>query len=309
VRKIKIGFLHTIIRPEEKFLINELRARENVDLRLMDERDMAFDLENAGLNVDIALDRSIGYARSLNVLRVMENFGITCVNSVQAAEICGDKLCTALALERHGVPQPNMRVAFSEKAALQAIEEMGFPVVLKPAVGSWGRLLSKINDRETAIGILEHKKMLGSYHHHTYVIQEYIEKKNRDIRSIVVGNVCVAAIYRQSEHWITNAARGAESIPCDVTEGIQGISLQAAEAVGGGIMAIDLFETDDGYLLNEVNHTLEFKSCAAATGRNIAGMMIDYIIEKARQKPSPTNCICADYYLSGRKGLSTLVNI
>ncbi|MCG8607920.1 lysine biosynthesis protein LysX [bacterium] len=309
MRKIKLGFLHTLIRPEEKFLINELCTRTNVDLQIIDERELAFDLKNVDRDLDIVLDRSVGYARSLNVLRVMETFGITCVNSVQAAEICGDKLSTSLALARHSIPQPRMRVAFSERAALQAIKEMGFPVVLKPAVGSWGRLLSKINDRETAIGILEHKKMLGSYHHHTYIIQEYIQKKSRDIRSVVIGNTCVAAIYRQSEHWITNAARGAESCPCEVTDEIQILSLQAAAAVGGGIVAIDLFETDDGYLVNEVNHTLEFKSCVAATGINIAAMMIDYVVQAAEEKLSPTNGKCADFYLSARKNLSASENI
>ncbi len=194
-----------------------------------------------------------------------------------------DKLLTTAALKDRGVAQPHSRVAFTEESALVAIEELGYPVVLKPAVGSWGRLLSKINDRDAAETVLEHKSVLGSYHHSIFYIQQYIEKRGRDIRSFVVGDECIAAIYRTSDHWITNTARGARASKCEVTHDVTQISVAAAEAVGGGIVAVDLFESGDGLLVNEVNYTMEFRNSIDTTGVDIPAAVADYIIEQARK--------------------------
>jgi [lysine-biosynthesis-protein LysW]--L-2-aminoadipate ligase len=188
-------------------------------------------------------------------------------------------MLSSLALKEAGVPQPPLRIAFTEKSALVAIEELGYPVVLKPAVGSWGRLLSKVNDREAAESLLEHKAILGSYHHSIFYIQKYVEKQGRDIRSFVVGDECIAAIYRTSPHWITNTARGAVASGCPVTDEIRTVSLAAANAVGGGVLAVDLFETADGVLVNEVNYTMEFRNSIETTGVNIPAHMVDYVLE------------------------------
>jgi [lysine-biosynthesis-protein LysW]--L-2-aminoadipate ligase len=211
-------------------------------------------------------------------LRLFESAGVSCINTSEVARICGDKILTSLALKEDGVPQPELRIAFTEESALNAIEELGYPAVLKPAVGSWGRLLSKVNDREAAESILEHKAILGSYHHSIFYIQKYVEKQGRDIRSFVVGDECIAAIYRSSSHWITNTALGGIATGCPVTNEIAEISLRAARAVGGGIVAIDLFETPRGLLVNEVNYTMEFKNSIATTGVNIPGKMVDYVV-------------------------------
>jgi [lysine-biosynthesis-protein LysW]--L-2-aminoadipate ligase len=174
-------------------------------------------------------------------------------------------------------------VAFTPESALVAIEEMGYPVILKPTVGSWGRLLSKINDREAAEAILEHKDVLGSYQHSIYYIQEYIDKPARDIRSFVVGDENICAIYRYSNHWITNTARGGRAENCPVTPQIAGLSLAAARAVGGGVVAVDLLETQDGqFLVNEVNHTMEFRNSIDTTGVNIPDRVVDYVVKVGR---------------------------
>ena len=156
-------------------------------------------------------------------------------------------------------------------------------MVLKPAVGSWGRLLSKINDRDAAETVLEHKTVLGSYHHSIFYIQQYIEKQGRDIRSFVVGDDCIAAIYRSSDHWITNTARGAVASKCEITAEIAEISLAAAKAVGGGIVAVDLFESDAGLLVNEVNYTMEFRNSIDTTGVDIPQVVANYVIDLVKQ--------------------------
>lgn len=278
--RINVGFLHSLVRKEEKLLITEFNKRTNVSLHMLDDRELTFDLSKKP-EVDVIVERSINHSRALHALRLYQSLGIPCVNSYNVSQTCGDKILTAVALKDNGIPQPELRIAFTEESALDAIEELGYPVVLKPAVGSWGRLLSKINDRDAAETILEHKTVLGSYHHSIFFIQKYIEKKGRDIRAFVVGDECIAAIYRSSNHWITNTARGAEASNCPVSSELGDICLQAAKAVGGGVLAIDLFESDVGLLVNEVNYTMEFRNSIDTTGVNIPGKVIDYVLSCA----------------------------
>jgi len=278
---VKIGLLHSLIRKEEKLLIEAFR-NAGVEPIMIDDRKLILDFHSAP-EIDILVERSINHSRALHALRLFESAGIPCVNSYHVSQICGDKLLTTAALKDRGIAQPDCRVAFTEESALQAIEELGYPVVLKPAVGSWGRLLSKINDRDAAETVLEHKSVLGSYHHSIFYIQQYIEKQGRDIRSFVVGGECIAAIYRTSDHWITNTARGAQASKCEVTGEVAQISVAAAEAVGGGIVAVDLFESDDGLLVNEVNYTMEFRNSIDTTGVDIPAVVASYVIEQARK--------------------------
>jgi [lysine-biosynthesis-protein LysW]--L-2-aminoadipate ligase len=268
---------------DEKFLLNELKNRTNIEVLMVDDRTLGFTLGQNNFLFDVVLERCINHSRALHSLRLFESIGITCVNTYKVGNICGDKLLTSIALAEHNIPQPEVRVAFTEKSALQAIEDIGYPVVLKPAVGSWGRLISKVNDRDAAEAILEHKKILGSYHHSIYYIQKYVEKKGRDIRSFVVGDECIAAIYRTSNHWITNTARGGIASNCKITEELNDISLKAAEAVGGGVVAIDLFETENGLSVNEVNYTMEFKNSIDTTGVNIPKKIVNYVLEVAKK--------------------------
>ena len=165
----------------------------------------------------MVVERCINHSRALYSLRILNDRGVATVNTAQVADVCGNKLQTTSALTAAGVPSPRTLVAYTPESALDAIEELGYPVVLKPAVGSWGRLLSKLNDREAAEAVLEHKDVLGTYHHSIFYIQEYIDKPMRDIRAFVIGDETICAIYRDSPHWITNTARGGKSSNCPVT--------------------------------------------------------------------------------------------
>ena len=277
---MRVGLLHSLIRKEEKLLLEAFR-QQGVTPIMLDDRKLTFDLESVP-DIDIVVERCINHSRAMHGLRLFESLGIRCINSSDVARICGDKILTSLALKEAGLAQPPIRVAFTEDSALTAIEELGYPVVLKPAVGSWGRLLAKVNDRESAEAILEHKTVLGSYHHSIFYIQKYVEKQGRDIRSFVVGNECIAAIYRSSSHWITNTARGAVATGCPVTDEIASLSVAAAHAVGGGVLAIDLFESMEGLLVNEVNYTMEFRNSIDTTGVNIPERVVTYVLEQLK---------------------------
>ena len=277
---MRIGLLHSLIRKEEKLLLDAFR-QQNVTPIMLDDRKLTFDLESVP-DIDLVVERCINHSRAMHGLRLFESLGIRCINSSDVARICGDKILTSVALKEAGLAQPPIRIAFTEDSALIAIEELGYPVVLKPAVGSWGRLLAKVNDRESAEAILEHKTVLGSYHHSIFYIQKYVEKQGRDIRSFVVGNECIAAIYRSSSHWITNTARGAVATGCPVTDEIASLSVAAAHAVGGGVLAVDLFESTEGLLVNEVNYTMEFRNSIDTTGVNIPGRVVTYVLEQLK---------------------------
>jgi [lysine-biosynthesis-protein LysW]--L-2-aminoadipate ligase len=282
---VRIGFLHSLLRLDEKLLLDEFAGRRNVEVEMIDDRELSFTLGHRVVAVDVVLERCINHSRALHALRLFESQGSPCINSSGVAAICGDKLLTSIALQEHGVPQAEVRVAFTAGAALAAMEEMGYPVVLKPAVGSWGRLLAKVNDRDAAEALLEHKTTLGSYHHSIFYIQRYVEKGGRDIRAFVVGDECIAAIYRAADHWITNTARGGHTSNCRVSPELAAISLRGARAVGGGVVALDIFETPGGYLVNEVNYTMEFKNSIVPTGVNIPQKIADYVLRVAEGNP------------------------
>ena len=286
---VKIGVLCSRVRVEEKMLFAALRER-GVDYDRVDPRRLAFQLGGAGLEkYDAVLVRCLSHSRAYYITRWLEGLGVPTVSPHRTVATCGDKLLTSAALQEAGLPIPRTAVAFTSEAALEVIERMGYPVVLKPLFGSWGRLLARVNDRDAAEAILEHKTTLGGYIHSVFYIQEYVDKPGRDIRALVVGDEVVYAIYRRSAHWITNTARGGEPLPCPLTPEIVALSLAAAEAVGGGIVAVDLLETVDGRLLvNEVNHTPEFHGAMQATDADIAGKMVDYVLEVGQTFQSAT---------------------
>ncbi|MEW5871052.1 MAG: lysine biosynthesis protein LysX [Chloroflexota bacterium] len=286
---MRIGVLYSRVRVEEKWIFAALEHR-GLDYERLDDRHVFFDLTQPGdwLRFDAVLERSISYNAGLYALRILNSWCIPTVNTAQVAEACGDKLITSAALAQAGLPQPRNILAFTPESALQAIETLGYPVVLKPLVGSWGRLLAKINDRDAAEAVLEHKATLGSSQHSVFYIQEFIQKPDRDIRAIVIGDRVVTAIYRKSPHWITNTARGGEGEICPLTPELEELCLKAAHAVGGGVLAVDLIEPPQGGLLiNEVNHTMEFHTAQPVSGVNIADAIVDYVLQVARQGLKP----------------------
>jgi [lysine-biosynthesis-protein LysW]--L-2-aminoadipate ligase len=276
---IRIGVLCSRIRVEEKLIFADL-DRRGLDYVKLDDDELVFDLNQGHYPYDVVLERSIHHSRALYALKALNDAGVPTVNTAYVADICGDKFKTTQALIKAGVPTPRTRMAFTPTSALRAIEELGYPAVLKPAIGSWGRLIAKVNDREAAEALLEHKEVLGSYHHSIFYIQEYIPKpRGRDIRAFVVGDECICAIYRSSAHWITNTARGGQASNCPVTPPLADICVGAAQAVGGGVVAVDVLESEDGRLLvNEVNYTMEFRNSIDTTGVNIPGRIVDYTL-------------------------------
>jgi len=274
---IRYGLLFSRIRVEEKLLI-EAAKRRGIALAMVDSREVVFDLDSR-FDYDVLLERDVSHARALYALNLFENSGVQAINNYRVALVCGDKVATSKALRDAGVPTPDVKVAFTPESALAAIDELGYPVVLKPVTGSWGRLLAKLNDRDAAEAVLEHKDHLGSYYHKIFYVQKFLNKPMRDIRAFVIGDEVICAIYRTSDHWITNTARGAKATNCPLTRELRRISLAAARAVGGGVLAVDLIESGDGLVAHEVNYTVEFRNSIDVTGVDIAERILDYAVE------------------------------
>lgn len=279
---MRIGILCSRVRVEEKLLFAAFEGLGVSPVRI-DERALAAPVGRLVPEVDVLLERSVSASAGLVATQLYEAAGVRVINDSATASVCADKVRTSLALAAADVPQPETIVALGEEAALDAIEYLGYPAVIKPAVGSWGRLLARVNDRDAAEALIEHKSVLGGVNHQVFYVQEYIRKPARDIRAFVIGDETICAIYRLAAHWVTNTARGGQASNCPVTPDIADLCRRAARAVSGGaggVLAIDLLEDPmRGLLVCEVNHTMEFRNSIDTTGVDIPGRIARYVLE------------------------------
>jgi [lysine-biosynthesis-protein LysW]--L-2-aminoadipate ligase len=289
---LQVGILYSRIRKDEKLLLSELRDRGH-EVTKIDVRKHQFGLDGTTVPVDdldIVVDRCLSTSRSLYATRFLDSYGVTVVNSPETAKVCADKAENSLALAEAGVPTPETEVSFTKEAAMESIEEFGYPCVLKPVVGSWGRLMAKIDSRSAAEAILEHKETLGHYEHKVFYVQEFVDKPGRDVRVLATDGEPVAAMVRSSDHWLTNAAKGAETAAFELDEEARELVERASEAVGGGLLGVDLMETGDSYTVHEVNHTVEFKALNEAVGDavDVPATVVDWLESKADAEVTAT---------------------
>ena len=291
---MNVGVLYSRIRRDEKLLLGELRERGH-EVTKADVRKLSFGLEAppaALADCDVVLDRCLATSRSVYATRLLEAAGVPVVNSADTAETCADKVKNSIALSAAGVPTPRTEVAFTVESALEVIESFGYPCVLKPVVGSWGRLMAKIDSRDAAEAVLEHKATLGHYEHKVFYVQEFVEKPGRDLRVVAVDGEPVAAMTRSSDHWITNAARGGESMPYPLSGELKDIVSATSKVFGGGALAVDLLESERGLLINEINCSMEFKESMKAIDCDIPARLLDYTIRQAEEPEEVTQSKC-----------------
>jgi [lysine-biosynthesis-protein LysW]--L-2-aminoadipate ligase len=285
---VRVGLLYSRIRKDEKLLLSELRDRGH-DVEKIDVRDEQFGLDGTTANVeglDLALDRCLSTSRSLYVTRYMNAYGVPTVNAPETAATCADKVRTSLALAGADVPTPRTEVAFTVESAIESIDRFGYPCVLKPVIGSWGRLMAKIDSESAAEAVLEHKATLGHYEHKVFYVQEFVEKPGRDIRVVAADGEPIAAMTRSSDHWLTNAAQGGSVEEFAVGPEVADLVETASSAVGDGLLGVDLMETGDGYTVHEVNHTVEFKALDSCTDVDVPAAAVDWLERRAAAEVS-----------------------
>lgn len=269
------------VRYEEREIIAALEHRK-VQYTHVDDRRLVFRLDQPPPPYRMVLNRCISQTRRLHVSRLFEAGDVPVISSSRTISNCDDRVAMHLALAGAGLPLPPTAVALAAEHGVDAIEAVGYPAVVKPVGGSWGRLVAKVSERDAAEAVVEHRAALRSPQHGIVYAQAYVDKPGRDIRVLVVGDRVPAAMYRRSEHWVTNVARGAEVEACPISEELRELALRAAASVGGGAVTIDLLETQAGELLvNEVNSLVEFRGLAAATGVDVAGEIVDHATQLA----------------------------
>ncbi len=281
--------IHSTIREDEKLLIAAAAGRR-LNFTTLDIRRQVLNPATWRDKFDVVLERSVSATMGAQAAAFFESIGVPVINPLSVARVCDDKFATSLCLRQSQVPTVPFAMAFSEETATEAIGQLGgYPIVLKPSGGSWGRLLAKVNDQDALEAVIEQKMILGSPAHHALYIQKYIAKPGRDIRVITIDSQAVGAIYRAARHWITNTARGAEARPCPIDKDLKQICVDASRAVGGGVLGIDIFETSNGYVVNEINRATEFKNVQRVTGLDIAGAIIEYCARTAEGAATAIN--------------------
>lgn len=237
-------------------------------------------------DLDVLLARSSSLTRSMYVAYLAEASGVAVVNSYTAQKICGDKALCSTLLSKAKIPTPNVLLAFSPKAALAAVEKMGYPCVIKPPVGSWGRMVCKITDKHAADAVISLKDSLGSYTDKVYYVQQYVDKPARDIRVFVVGGETVYSVYRHASHedmFVTNLNAGAISeefqLPADMAEVVSKVS----DVLGLGIYGIDIVEEKSGgFSVLEVNHAPEFSKAVKNKIPQVADKIVQFALAQAK---------------------------
>lgn len=283
---ITVGLLHTGIRGDEKLLIKAAKLQK-INLEIFDLRKLILDptKSKAFENIDVMLDRCVSNFKGMQAIRFFEEIDMPVVNRFAVASLCENKFTTTSRLIAKKIPAVKAILVFGEKEAKQAVKLLGgYPVVIKSTHGSWGRLMAKVSDDESLEAIIEHKLTLGSPLHHAFYIQKFIEKSGKDIRAFVIDGKTICAIYRNSPHWITNTARGGKATNCRVTKELVDLCEKTSRAIGGGVLAMDIFETEEGFKVNEVNHTIEFKNSEQPTGVSISGEILKYCQKIALKK-------------------------
>ena len=281
---MNIGVLYSRIRPDEKMLLAELRERGHA-VQTIDVRSLRFGLDGPPSvfeTVDVAFNRAIESSRIRYVAQFVDHYDIPVLNAPETARICADKVRGSLALTEAGVPTPATEVSFDVETALESVERFGYPCVLKPVTGSWGRLMARLDTRAAAEAVLEHKATLGGYEHKVFYIQEFVEKPGRDIRVVAADGEPIAAMMRSSEHWITNVAKGGRTERFELTDEVRDLVERASAAVGGGLLGVDLMEIGDGYTVHEVNSTCEWKGLNEAVPEvDVTARIVDWIERRA----------------------------
>ncbi len=283
----KICIVFDRIRTEEKMLEKEA-SNLGHNAVMLDAKTTQVNTDSKRNDFDfgdVVLERCVSYFRGLHFTASLEFMDVPVLNKFQVANQCGNKMFMTLLLKKYNVPTPKTYFSFSSESASENIEKVGYPLVIKPIIGSWGRGVMQLKDKDTADALFEIRDITDSPHDRIFYLQELIKRPPRDIRVITIGDEPIAAMYRKSSGGFkTNIALGADPELCEITKEIEDISTKASKAMGGGILGIDIMEDEKrGFVVHEVNNTVEFKGLSRVSRRNIPKEMIEFALNYVRK--------------------------
>ena len=283
----KVCIVFDRLRTEEKMLQKEA-SNLGHDAVMLDAKITQINTDSKREDYDfgdVVLERCVSYFRGLHFTACLEFMDIPVLNKFDVANICGNKMFMTLLLKKNNIPTPKTYFSFSSESAAENLEKVGYPLVIKPVIGSWGRGVMPIKDKDTMDAVLEIRNITDSPHDRIYYLQELIKRPPRDIRVITIGDEPIAAMYRKSSGGFkTNIALGADPELCEITKEMEDMAAKASKAMGGGILGIDMMEDDKrGLVVHEVNSTVEFKGLAKVAQRNIPKEMIEFALNYVRK--------------------------
>jgi len=283
----KVCIVFDRLRAEEKMLQKEA-SEIGHDAVMLDAKITQINTDSKKEDYDfgdVVLERCVSYFRGLHFTSSLEFLDIPVLNKFEVANICGNKMFMTLQLKKNNIPTPKTYFSFSSESAAENLEKVGFPLVIKPVIGSWGRGVMPLKDKDTMEAVFEIRDITDSPHDRIYYLQELIKRPPRDIRVITVGDEPIAAMYRKSSGGFkTNVALGAEPELCEITKEMEDLAVKSSKAMGGGILGIDMMEDDErGLIVHEVNNTVEFKGLAKVAQRNIPKEMIEFALNYVRK--------------------------
>lgn len=283
----KVCIVFDRLRAEEKMLQKEASDLGH-DAVMLDAKITQVNTESKRHDYDfgdVVLERCVSYFRGLHFTATLEFMDVPVLNKFDVARICGNKMFMTLLLRKNSVPTPKTYFSFSSQAALENLEKVGYPLVIKPVIGSWGRGVMPLKDRDSVDAIFEIRDITDSPHDRIYYLQEMVKRPPRDIRIITIGEQPVAGMYRKSSGGFkTNIALGADPEICEITKEMEDAAIKASKAMGGGILGIDMMEDEEkGIVVHEVNNTVEFKGLSRVAKRNIPKEMIEFALNYVRK--------------------------
>jgi [lysine-biosynthesis-protein LysW]---L-2-aminoadipate ligase len=285
----KIGLAYTMLTPENAAIKSALEGTGAEVVLINDERElfMLHSLSEKHRGLDALLCRSSSFSRSLCVSYLFEQHGILAVNSYASQQVCGDKVLCSARLSSAGIPTPKVALAFSVKSALAAADGMGYPCVIKPPIGSWGRMVFKITDHECAEAVISLKSTLGHFTDKIYYVQEYVDKPGRDIRVLLVGDEIALSVCRNApapEAFLTNLNAGGTASEFSLTSEMAEAVHKAGDLLGRGIYGIDLIEDKQGgFSVLEVNHSPEFSKSSGSKINLVAQKIAAFALTSAKK--------------------------
>jgi len=222
------------------------------------------------------------------VLRQFEIMGVYPANESVAISRARDKLRSLQLLSRKGIGLPVTGFAHSPDDVDDLIKMVGgAPVVIKLLEGTQGIGVVLAETQQAAESVIEAFMGLKA----NILVQEYIrEAGGADIRCLVVGDKVVAAMKRQAKagEFRSNLHRGGSATLVKISPEERSVAVRAAKVMGLNVAGVDILRSNHGSVVMEVNSSPGLEGIEAATGKDVAGMIIEFIEKKAKPNKTQT---------------------
>ena len=261
-------------------LLSVAFKKQNVSLEIKNASDISLEVGAKILNKP---DFAIFWDKDIYLAERLEKEGVRLFNSSRAILLCDNKILMYQELANKGIIIPRTFIApktfeglnYSKRDFLNnVIKEIGFPIVVKEAYGSFGEQVYLANDIDSL------NKIVDQIGYKDFLMQEFIaSSKGKDIRINVVGNKAVVSMLRENDNdFRSNISSGGHGEKYEPKPEYLDLAVKAAQALGLDFAGVDVLFGKDGPIICEVNSNPQFASTLKATGVNLADYIAEYIL-------------------------------